>query len=53
MVHIILVMSLFRFKKLTVDERINALSTVHPTMTETLINMHRKNDSGNAMFSLT
>ena len=35
-----------RFKKLTVEERINALSTVNPHFTETLINMYKKNDSG-------
>jgi hypothetical protein len=43
---------LFRFKKLSVVERINALSTIYPRLTDTFINMHQRIDqNGQSSFA--
>jgi hypothetical protein len=42
-----------RFKKLSAEERVNALSTINPHLIETLLTMHQRiNEKGESYFAL-
>lgn len=43
----------YRFKKLTVEERVNCLSTTYPQLVETFLTMHQKiGEKGESSFAM-